>query len=143
MLEIVPVSVTLAPSKMFLMAEAKYRYVPDAFEIDSTRPAITLSKSELATEFGKEKSVTVCFKSKLMLEDFERGLMNLFYTKIFEPAVEEAPSQPGGTEPIEPTEPSEPVIDAARVTACEELAVDVPKKIGHVYQYGVRDEGKV
>jgi len=166
LLEIVPKSFTLAESGMFIIGEAKYKFKEkvEGIEIDSMKPAINLSKEELEKEFGKAKSVTICFKSPALQGDNSpKGIMAYFYSKVFEPVVENATTDGStvGAWTEKPMEISEPVttrevktidedgnevitvidLNEGRIKQCEELVKDCQQYIGRVYQYEVDYEG--
>jgi hypothetical protein len=136
-LDIMPYSFELAPSKMFITGKAKYRFTD---EKDSpTGLMAKLLPSEAAAEFRDAAEAVICFKSPVLLEQYEAGVLNLFYTKIFEPTVEDKPGEIRETEPtIESAETPEQVVDKAlRISRCEALATDIAIKTYEVWRYEV------
>jgi len=167
-LEIVPKSFELAESGMFIIGEAKYKFKKkvEGIEIDSMKPVINLSKEELEKEFGKAKSVSICFKSlALQGDNSPKGIMAYFYSKVFEPQVSQKEEVSASVETLDVSESdtTEPVttrevktidedgneiiqiidLNEGRIKQCEELVKDCQAYIGRVYQYEVEYEGQV
>ena len=138
-LEIIPKSFTLAPSKMFIVGVAKYKFKKgEDLPLGITEPVATLLPAEMEKEYPRAKEVTICFKSPvLQAHNTPIGIMNLFYCKVFEPVVVEKVED----KPLQISEPEfievKPAIDEARVKQCEGLVKDCQQYIGGVWRYEV------